>query len=152
MIMEELKIKVYEFYEKNKKIYSPIFDLIKITPQSLWHLENKDKHHKRPEKEAEMRMKCFLSIDRIIKQSCLYQEYKQELEDVIIKKYWKRIKVPRKVNYYGLVWILHTDTGSRIRIKVVIKKVNDRKYAEFISVIPARNIKWYNRLYFENEE
>jgi hypothetical protein len=49
-----------------------------------------------------------------------------------------------------LVWIIEAYQWHRIRLKVVVKKIWNRK-AEFVSVIPARNMKWYHRLYFDEE-
>jgi len=146
-----LKESVLEYYEKHKKIKSPIWWDIKITPQSLRHLENKDKNHKRDKNQIDIRYKCFLLIDKIIKKSFLYQEYKEELQDVLIKKKWKKVKVAMKVKYFWLVWIVQAYQWHWIRIKVVIKKVPNWSNCEFISVIPAWNMKWYHRLYFDEE-
>lgn len=150
-MQNDLKNQVFDFYEKNKKINSPLFWFVKLTPQWLWHLENKDKNHKRWEKESAVRMKCFLYIHDIIKKSHLYQEYKQEYEDVLIKRNGRKIKEKKIVQYFGLVWIIKNIGWTLIRIKVILKKVPDRRSVEFVSVIPARSIKWYNRLYIEDE-
>lgn len=143
------KEEVLAYYEKNKKIESPIFWEVRVTPQSLRHLENKDKNHKRTEDESNMRYKCFLLIDRIIENSHLYQEYKQEMQDVLIKKKWKKISVPTKVKYFWLIWIIEAYEWHWIRIKVVLKKISKWNHCEFVSVIPAWNMKWYHRLYFD---
>lgn len=81
-----MKDKVLEYYELHKKIKSPIFGDVKVTPQSLRHLENKDKKHKRTEEEINIRYKCFVLINKLIEKSHLYQEYKQEVQDILIKK------------------------------------------------------------------
>ena len=81
-----MKDKVLMYYEQHKKIISPIFGGVKITPQSLWHLENKDKKHKRTEDEMLIRYKCFMFIDQLIEKSHLYQEYKQEIQEVFVKR------------------------------------------------------------------
>jgi hypothetical protein len=44
-----------------------------------------------------------LFIDEIIKKSHLYQEYKQEIQNIEIKKDGKKIQVSKKVKYFGLV-------------------------------------------------
>ncbi len=146
--LENLKTKVFDYYSSNKKLCSPIFWYVKLTPQSLWHLENKDKKHKRSMDEVLIRYKCFLLIDKIIKKSFLYQEYKQEIEDVFVKRKWKKVKINSKVKYFGLIWIIEAYKWHWIRIKIVIKKVSNRNY-EFVSVIPAWNMRWYHRLYFD---
>jgi len=146
----ELKEKVLEYYSKNKKIDSPIFGEIKLTPQWLWHLDNKDKKHKRTDDQIKIRYKSFLLVDEIIKKSHLYQEYKQEIQNIEIKKNGKKIIVSKKVKYFGLIWIIEAYQWHWIRLKVVLKKVWDRK-VEFLSVVPARNMKWYHRLYFDEE-
>jgi len=84
--MQVLKENVIEYYQNNKRIKSPIFGEIKVTPQSLWHLENKDKQHKRTEDQVRIRYKCFLLIDKIITKSYLYQEYKQETQEIVVKR------------------------------------------------------------------
>jgi len=81
-----MKEQVLSYYAQHKKISSPLFGEVKITPQALWHLENKDKKHKRADKEIFIRYKCFLLVDKIIEKSHLYQEYKQEMQDVVVKK------------------------------------------------------------------
>ncbi len=144
-----MKEQILWYYEQHKKIPSPVFGEVKITPQALWHLENKDKRHKRTEKEIRMRYKCFLLIDRIIEKSHLYQEYKQELQDIITKKNWRKIRSPMKVKYFWLVWVIEAYQWHWIRIKVVVKKVTQWQHYEFVSVIPAWNMKWYHRLYFD---
>ena len=149
MNMQELKEGVIKYYQNNKRIKSPIFGIIKITPQTLWHLENKDKYHKRTEDQLKIRYKCFLLIDQIITKSYLYQEYKQETQEVLIKKHWKKQKILAKVKYYWLVGIIEAYQWHRIRIKVVLKKVANRNNYELVSVIPAWNMKWYHRLYFD---
>lgn len=149
--LNELKQLVYQFYEANKKISSPVFGLVKLTPSWLWHLENKDKSHKRENKDYTIRMRCFLCIHDIIKKSHLYQEYKKELDDVVIKKNWKKVKIKKTVEYFWLIGIVKTDEWKKTRIKVVLKRVENRDSVEFVSVIPARNIKGYNKLYIEDE-
>ncbi len=146
----DLKNNVLEYYNNNKNIFSPILGDVKLTPQWLRHLDNKDKKHKRTPDETKIRYKSFLFIDEIIKKSHLYQEYKQEIQDVEIKKNGKKIKVSKKVKYFGLIWIIEAYQWHWIRLKVVLKKVWDRK-VEFLSVVPARNMKWYHRLYFDEQ-
>jgi hypothetical protein len=82
----ELKKQVLEYYEAHKHMKCPIIGNVRLTAQSLWHLENKDKKHKRSDAEIEIRYKCFLSIDKIICNSNLYQEYKQGIESITLKK------------------------------------------------------------------
>jgi len=129
-----MKEQVLEYYQIHKRIKSPIFGEIKVTPQSLWHLENKDKNHKRTEKEILIRNKCFLLIDKIIEKSHLYQEYKQEEQNILIKKKWKKSDVSMKLKYYWLIWIIEAYKWHWIRIKVVIKKVAKWSHYEFVSV------------------
>lgn len=81
-----MKEDIFAYYEKHKKIKSPLFGTVKVTPQSLRHLENKDKQHKRSDDEIVIRYKCFLLINKIIENSHLYQEYKQETQDVLVKR------------------------------------------------------------------
>jgi hypothetical protein len=44
-----------------------------------------------------------LLVDEIIKKSHLYQEYKQEIQNIEIKKNGKKIIVSKKVKYFGLI-------------------------------------------------
>jgi len=66
-------------------------------------LEIKDKNHKRSDKKCIVRMKCFLYINEIINKSYLYQEYKQEQEDIMVKKNGRKIRERKIVQYFGLV-------------------------------------------------
>lgn len=100
-------------------------------------------------KELEIRLKSFVLIDKIITQSHLFQEYKTELEDIIIKKNGKKIFEKREVKYYALVWVIYITPNKMTRLKVVIKQIQGRKHAEFLSVIPAWTMKWYNKFYFD---
>jgi len=81
-----MKDQVLAYYEKHKKIVSPLFGDIKVTPQALRHLENKDKKHKRTDEGITIRYKCFMLIDQLIEKSHLYQEYKQEMQEILIKR------------------------------------------------------------------
>lgn len=144
-----MKDQVLNYYAQHKKISSPLFGDVKITPQALRHLENKDKRHKRAEKEILIRYKCFLLVDRIIEKSHLYQEYKQEIQNIITKNNWRKVESPMKVKYFWLIGVIEAYHWHWIRVKVVVKKVAQWQHYEFVSVIPARNMKWYHRLYFD---
>ncbi len=138
------------YYEQHTTIPSPLFGLVKVTPQWIRHLYNKDRNHKRTGKELDIRLKSFILIDKIITQSHLFQEYKTEKEYVIIKKNGTKIKEQREVRYYALVGVIEFMPNKITRLKVVIKQVQWRKHAEFLSVIPAWTMKWYNKFYFDD--
>ena len=140
---------VQSYYKNNTIIHSPLFGNIKITPQSVWHLYNKDSKHKRSEKEIQIRLRLFLLIDRIITKSHLFQEYKSENERVAVKQNGIKCFENRWVNYYAFTGIIDSDICKMTRIKVVIKQVVWWNHAEFVSVIPAWNMKGYNKLYFD---
>lgn len=103
----------------------------------------------RSEKEKEIRFKCFVYIHEIIEKSHIYQEWKKEYRYEYIKVSGKKKYEKKLVECFGLVWIIDQKDGYKTRIKVVIKKVVWWKHAEMISVIPGRQIKWYNKLFFE---
>ena len=113
-----------------------------FTDQNFRHLTYKDKKHKRTPNEIKMRNICFLSVDKIIKSSWTYQEYLSEKEEIIIKKHGRKEKVFREIEYIWLVAIVDWPTGKH-RIRVVIKKIEWFSYGEYLSVMPARKMKWH---------
>ena len=77
----------------------------------------------------------------------LYQEYKALLEDIEVERWWQFIKEQKAVQYYAFVGIVkHWD--DRHRIRVVLKEVYGREKIDFVSVMPARKMKWYNNFFW----
>jgi hypothetical protein len=64
--IEDIKAKALDIFLKNKKIYSPIFGYVHITPRGFGHIEWKSKDVKRPPKEIYIRYACFLYVVDII--------------------------------------------------------------------------------------
>ncbi len=145
-----MKEHIITYYKQHRAIPSPLFWYIKLNPYSLRHLEHKDKKHKRPKKEVDIRYKCFLLIDKIISKSHLFQEYKKVVKVTKVKKYDTEVTKYSHIEYYWFVWVIYTDSWILTRIKVVIRKIGWQKSYEFISVIPAWNTRWYNKLYFDS--
>ncbi len=143
------KEKVLEYYEKHKRLVSPIFWVVKMTKNTLQHLDMKDRNHARSEQEKSVRYDCFLYIHYIVENSHLAQEWKIWQQYEVVKKFGKKEKQMLKVEHFWLVWIVNQSDWYKTRIKVVIKKVYGRNHAEVISVIPARNSKWYTKMFFE---
>ena len=100
-----LSDQVVNFYKQHKNMISPLRWVVRITPQTLWYLENKDRNHSRSQKEISIRSKCLLYVDQIISKSHLYQERKIELSPQYIKKDGKKIVATINTEYFGLVWI-----------------------------------------------
>lgn len=142
---EEMAVAKFKMLRAKKEwIECPALWLkVKFEDKNFKHLTYKDWNHKRNEQEIKMRSLCFLSVDKIIKNSGTYQEYLLETKEVIIKKYGKKEKVLRKIEYFGLVAIVNTTTG-RHRIRVVLVRKEWFSYAEYLSVMPARKMKGYS--------
>ena len=115
---------------------------IKFWNDGFSHITYKDNKHRRPEQEQIERFKCFLKVDTIIKKSHLYQEFMVTEENIKVRDHWVNKTIKSFVEYYWLVWIV-VHNWMKSRIKVVIRWVRWKDYAEYHSVIPARNINWY---------
>lgn len=128
---------------KEKKIVCPALWLpVKFWDSGFSHITYKDSKHRRNEAEQCERFKCFIKVDTIIKKSHLYQEHMLKEETIKIRNHWKTKIEKKLVDYYWLVWIvIHNWYESRI--KVVLRKVYDKEYLEYHSVIPAWNLEWY---------
>jgi len=143
------KEQVLSYYEKHKRLVSPLFWVVKLTPQTLEHLDKKDRKHARTQKDKHERYKCFLFVHTLVEKSCLYQERKIWDWYEYIKRFWKKEKKIMKVEYFWLIWVVEQTDGYKTRIKVVLKKVKGWNHAELVSVIPAWNAKWYTKMFFE---
>jgi len=147
---QEMKTKAVDFFWKNRKISSPAFWEIKVTSKWFSHIEWKNKNHKRPRKESYIRYLCFLHLWYVLNNSKLYQEFREYMEDVEIKKKWKKKTEKRIANLYWFVAIVNHNQN---RIKIVVKKIDWWNKYEFVSIIPLWKNEWYwNQLFFDNEE
>jgi hypothetical protein len=81
-----MKQKAISLFQKNKKIMSRAFGEIRLTPEGFNHIEWKSKNHKRPMQEAYIRYLCFNHIIYILNRSELYQEFREELQHIEVKK------------------------------------------------------------------
>ena len=147
---EKIKQKAIDYMWKHKKINSPAFWEIRITPEWFNHIERKNKNHKRSMQESYVRYLCFLHIEYILSNSKLYQEFREYLEKIDIKRAWKFIKENKMANLYWFVAIVN---NNKNRVKVVIKKIDWWNRYEFVSVIPVWKQNGYSsEIYFDNED
>lgn len=121
-----------KYFKAHKKITSPILWDVKITFQWIEHIEYKTKNKKRPLNEAYIRYLCFLNIAEIIENWYSFQEYRREIKKIWVKWNKKRYFVEQIVEYF---WII-TNIQNR-EMKVVIRKISWRTFAEFVSIIPT---------------
>ncbi len=146
----EIKLKAIDYFKNNRKILSPCFWEIKITPEWFNHIEWKSKNHKRPIKEAYIRYLCFLSTTYILNNLKLYQEFREEFQFFEIKRNNKKVTEKKIVCLY---WFIAIINHNKNRVKIVIRKVDWWNKYEFVSIIPLWKNKWYwNQLFFDNEE
>jgi len=134
------------YMNKNRKIIWWCLKEVRIWNAAFNHLIWKRKNHKREVYESYVRFKCFIHIDKILKNLNLYQEYKTEMENIRIKRWWKYINQKVSVEYFGFIWILFSQW---LRIKVVVRKVNWWSHWELVSVIPAWESIWYKNTSFK---
>lgn len=147
---DKIKQKAVDFMKKNRKIKSPAFWEIKITPEWFNHIEWKNKNHKRSIQESYIRYLCFLHTNYILSNSKLYQEYREFMQDVEIKIKWKKKKQKKIVYVY---WFVAVVNNNKNRIKIVIRKVDWWDKLEFVSVIPVWKRNWYSsEIFFDNED
>jgi len=149
--LEEMKNKALSFFKNNKKIISPAFWEIKITPEWFNHIEWKNKNHKRSPTESYVRYLCFLHLDYILSNSKLYQEFRESFQEFELKRKNKKIKEKKIVCLYWFVAIVN---NNKNRVKIVVKKVDWWGNYEFVSVIPVWKKNWWYswELFFDNEE
>ena len=122
------------------KLFCPaLHKCIKFTYDGFCHLSHKDKKHKRTQQEQAMRFLCFLSVEEILKKSHLYQEYREDIEEIVCKKNGVDVKEKRMVAYYGFVAIVKVQVQLH-RIRVVVKVVDGFESGEYLSVMPARKM------------
>lgn len=146
----QMKEKAVEYFKNHRKISSPIFWEIKITPEWFNHIEWKSKNHKRPMKEAYIRLLCFLNTEHILNNSKLYQEFREEMQHFNIKRKNKKINEKKIVH---LFWFVAIVNNNKNRIKIVVRKVDGWNHYEFVSIIPAwKNNGYWPQLFFDNEE
>ena len=139
-----IRNKAISYFRSIKRIKSPAFNKdVKITPSWFSHIEMKDTKHRRDNDEIYMRYLCFLSIEKILCHTEIYQEYKALTEDIEVERNWQFISEKKMVQYYWFVWIVQ-NWENKHRIRVVVKEVHWWNSIEFVSVMPARKMKWYN--------
>ncbi len=142
-----MKQRALIFFKDNRKIKSPAFWEIKITPEWFNYIELKNKNHKRGVKEAYIRYLCFLHLDYILSNLKLYQEFRECFQEFKIKKKGKTI-IDRKI--VCLYWFVAIVNSNKNRIKVVVRKVDWWNKYEFVSVIPIKENWGYSwELYFD---
>ena len=99
--VSKVRDRAIAYYRKIKTIKSPAFDK-KIRVWNDWfsHIQYKDAKHRRSNEDIYMRFLCFLSLEKILCNLWLYQEYKAIVEDIEVKREWKLIKERKMVQYY----------------------------------------------------
>jgi hypothetical protein len=118
---ERAKERAVSLFKNNKRVASPCFGEVRINPDGFSHLEWKSKDHKRDKKAAYMRYLCFQHVPYVLQNMKLYQEYRQTMESVEVKRKGRTVKENRLVEYYGFVAVVN---GNKQRVKVVVKRVD----------------------------
>ncbi|MDR0860935.1 MAG: hypothetical protein LBO09_08450 [Candidatus Peribacteria bacterium] len=126
-----------------KPLFCPALNReVKFTNEGFSHITYKDDKHRRSDEEQSVRFNCFLHVEEIIKKSHLYQEYRVKETELVIRKYGQNMKKIHSIEYFGFVGVIeHNKIKDRIRVVVSHKVGTD--YAEFLSVVPARNTVGY---------
>jgi hypothetical protein len=99
-LYEKARTNAVSAFQKNRKVANPIFGTIKITPEGFEHLEWKNRNHKRPMREAFVRLICFMDVPYILQRSHIYQEYRETCEEIQVKKNGRILKERKIVRYY----------------------------------------------------
>ena len=146
--VSQIRDRAIKYYRTIKRIKSPAFSKeIRITNEWLAHIEWKDPKHRRPNDEIYMRYLCFLSIESILCHMELYQEYRAWLEEIEVERWGQIIKEQKPVQYYWFVGIVKIGDDQH-RIRVVVKEVYWWEKIDFVSVMPARKMKWYTNFFW----
>lgn len=145
-ISQELAIakwKAIEFWKNNRTVKNPKLWEIRINQDGFDHIEYKDRNHKREnEKEVMYRYMCFIQVKRILNNLWEYQEFCERSIMIPVKRHGRKTMEHRPAKFYWFVAIIN----DRIRVKVVVRKVDWFEKCEFVSVCPVWKTAYYTEL------
>lgn len=123
------------FYKKIGYIRCPALnhELVHFTNEGFRHLMFKGKR-RRSERDKRVQMMKFKLLPKakdVIEIATTFQEYDEELTEVVKKRKKRQIKEPAMIKYWGFVAII-----DGYRLKVIVRQIgNGQKH--FWSTIPA---------------
>lgn len=120
----KIKEKAQNFYNQIKTIRSPALnsELIHFNAEGFRHLiyKGQKKKQERHKSVQIMKFKLLPKAKRLIEISTTYQEYDEELSEIIKKKKKRTVKETALVKYWGLVAII-----GNFRIKTIIRQIGN---------------------------
>lgn len=120
------------FYNNINSIYSPVFrEKVIFSTNGFNHIVYKKSNTERERSSQFLRFKLLPSASKLIKITTTYQEYEETFKEFVVKKHKKRTRENKLVKYWGLIAIIN---GKKI--KVIVKKVGDKGFLHFWSIIP----------------
>ena len=141
---ENLKEKTLSYYNQIEKLRCPALhnDIIHFTNEGFRHLMYKGAKRKAERNKSVqiMKFKLLPKATDIIKITTTYQEYDEQLIDVVKKKKKRTVKETSVTKYWGFVAII-----NNFRLKAIVRQVgNGQKH--FWSVIPAWSKSHYREI------
>lgn len=127
-----------EFFDKNKFATSSSLGRVVFNSEGLLHLIEKNEKHRRDWKDQIKRFQILKYVKPVLEGMRYYQEYRENLENVRIKKHG----IPRCVMKIARYWAFVAVINDKIRIKIILKKIGDGQII-FWSVLPF----WKTRKY-----
>ena len=129
---ESLRDDTHSWYQKLKPVKSPALNsVVSFTSEGFEHIVYKRARAERERRSQIMRFKLLSSAVKLIGLSTTFQEYEETIKQFTIKRKKKKIQVPKKVQYWGIIAIID---GKKI--KVIIRKTGNGKH-HFWSIVPA---------------
>lgn len=130
---QDEKENAQKFYNSINSVFSPVFKGKIVFPaDSFNHIIFKNSRIERDRLTQLLRFKLLYLAKKLIELSTTYQEFEELIKEFNIKKYKKKIKENKLVNYWGIIAIINNR-----KIKVIIRKIGDNGSLHFWSVIPG---------------
>lgn len=143
-IYQNAKASAQELYNNMHSIFSPaLAEKITFSAEGFNHIIFKRPHSIREESSQILRFKLLYLAYKLIGLSTTYQEFEETIKEYVVKRYKKKIKENKSVQYWGIIAIIDTR-----KIKVIIRKIGNHGSPHFWSVIPAWTTNKYRDLRF----
>lgn len=137
---DKAKEAAHNYFQKNRKIRSPLLGVVHLNSDGFLHLVYGDKNHKqkRDWKNQVKRFHLVSYIKRIIEGMGFHQEYMEQYQTVTIMQHKKKVPANKLVKYWGFVAVI----DNKIRVKLILRQVGNGNI-HFWSVIPFWKTTYY---------
>ena len=144
---EKLRQDAENYYKKVGKTFCPAFkEFVYFNAEGFNHLVYKGDRTERSKEIQVLKFNLLGNARKLVEMATTFQEYDEEIREVVVKKFKRKERESRVFKYWGLIAIMGT-----WKIKVIIRQIgNGQKH--FWSVIPNwttnkyRDLKLLNRM------